>query len=320
MKYHLAALGGTFDRIHIGHKEVIKTALSHAEKCIIGVTQSSLIQDKTLSHLIEPYDDRVNNVKQILQELNATDRATIVPLTDAYGPTLSDPTIDLLVVSTQTKPGGEIINQARIDHKLPPLSIMETPMIPDDSGEHISSTQIRLGKTTRSGKNYQHLFEKTITFSKDTLALLSQMQGELITSQISPTFLHQFTQVGVVGDVVTNFFLTHQLSLNIALVDGHTERNIPFTISDNAIWLTKQNQPGGINHEIAQQIIQYLNTTVPTVLVINGEEDLLVFVLCLMFPLGSAVFYGQPGKGIVMIRITESVKLRLAQLIDPSFK
>jgi len=322
MTYCLAALGGTFDRFHEGHKTLLQSALSAADACVIGVTQSISIQSKTLNHLIEPYEDRINHIRDFLRKIGAGDRATIVPLNDPYGPTLTDPNIDVLIVSTQTRSGGEAINAARSEKGLPRLPIIETPMIKDDSGEHLSSTLIRLGKTTRSGRTYRNLFVNTITFSKQALSTISEVQGELVGDEtITADYLQQFTQVGVVGDVVTSFFIDKQLPFNIAVIDGHTKREIDITKPISAINLSHENRPGCINHDVVEEIIAHLsNAMQQLILSVNGEEDLLAFVLCLMFPLDSAVFYGQPGRGIVMIRLTESVKLRLAALIDPSFR
>jgi len=39
-------------------------------------------------------------------------------------------------------------------------------------------------------------------------------------------------------------------------------------------------------------------------IVVDGEEDLLVIVAVLYAPEGSLVVYGQPGEGIVVVRVT----------------
>ena len=39
-------------------------------------------------------------------------------------------------------------------------------------------------------------------------------------------------------------------------------------------------------------------------LVVDGEEDLLVLVAVAFAPLGGLVVYGQPGEGLVVVRVT----------------
>ena len=40
--------------------------------------------------------------------------------------------------------------------------------------------------------------------------------------------------------------------------------------------------------------------------VVDGEEDLLVLVAVLYAPVGGLVVYGQPGEGVVVVRVTEA--------------
>jgi uncharacterized protein (UPF0218 family) len=40
--------------------------------------------------------------------------------------------------------------------------------------------------------------------------------------------------------------------------------------------------------------------------VVDGEEDLLVLVAVLYAPVGGLVVYGQPGEGVVVVRVTDA--------------
>jgi hypothetical protein len=55
------------------------------------------------------------------------------------------------------------------------------------------------------------------------------------------------------------------------------------------------------------------------VLKIMGEEDLLGLPLIHSLPLGSVMFYGQPGMGVVMIEVNEETKGKFARFIKSSF-
>ena len=68
---------------------------------------------KTLCELIEPLDKRIENVREFLTDIKPDIFLDIVPLLDIYGPTITDPKLDCLVVSLETKSGGNKINIER---------------------------------------------------------------------------------------------------------------------------------------------------------------------------------------------------------------
>jgi uncharacterized protein (UPF0218 family) len=53
-----------------------------------------------------------------------------------------------------------------------------------------------------------------------------------------------------------------------------------------------------------------------TKIVVNGEEDLATLPVILFAPLGSAVVYGQPGEGSVLVKVTDDKKDYIKSLID----
>ncbi|MCK5157960.1 MAG: DUF359 domain-containing protein, partial [Candidatus Heimdallarchaeota archaeon] len=54
----------------------------------------------------------------------------------------------------------------------------------------------------------------------------------------------------------------------------------------------------------------------PIVLLITGEEDLLVFPAVLEAPENSFVVYGQPHEGIVLIKVTMNARFKFEKLIE----
>jgi len=68
-QYTGVVIGGTFDRLHDGHKLLIQTALLLAdEKFTVGVANGPLLENKILKELIEPIDVRINNVVKLIEE------------------------------------------------------------------------------------------------------------------------------------------------------------------------------------------------------------------------------------------------------------
>jgi pantetheine-phosphate adenylyltransferase len=73
-------------------------------------------------------------------------------LEEPYGPTIYDPEIDAIVVSRETKPIADKINEIRISKGMKPLEIFIIDWVLADDGKPISSTRIRNGKIDRNGK------------------------------------------------------------------------------------------------------------------------------------------------------------------------
>jgi len=53
---------------------------------------------------------------------------------------------------------------------------------------------------------------------------------------------------------------------------------------------------------------------------IKGEEDLLTLPAVLFAPLDSVVCYGQPGKGMVLVKVTEEKKRGALKIAEKMMK
>ena len=103
-------------------------------------------------HKVASYEDRLEDVKEFLQEKNFLDRAEIVPLNDPFGPTIDSDEIEGIVVSEETEVTAEIINQKRVEKGKKPLLIFVITMVLADDGKPISSTRVRKQEVDRHGR------------------------------------------------------------------------------------------------------------------------------------------------------------------------
>jgi pantetheine-phosphate adenylyltransferase len=58
--------------------------------------------------LIASTKDRIRQVETYLQSVKRSIQHQVVPIKDPFGPTVTDPTIDALVVSKETRKGGDL--------------------------------------------------------------------------------------------------------------------------------------------------------------------------------------------------------------------
>lgn len=308
--FPLVALGGTFDRLHDGHKHFLTTAYNQADSLLVGVTTASMNTGKSYAHLIEAYDIRVENLETFLQTFNKPFR--IAPLTDIYGETLTNVEIDALAVTTLTQSGAAQVNDKRESLGLKPLPIIEASMLINTHGEYLSSSLIRAGSINRSGFAYADLFLRDFILNENQKKLLRQPQGKLIESEklLDQSHLQAATKVATVGDIVTQAFLRAKFRIDFAVVDFRSQNN-EHIWEPQAYWehdiSTIYNPAGQITHAASSRLLKQV-TLGPHLFVVEGEEDLLALPLVLSLPLGSLLYYGQPNEGVVELTITEHLK------------
>ncbi|KAG0257976.1 hypothetical protein DFQ27_004871 [Actinomortierella ambigua] len=149
-QYRNVALGGTFDHLHAGHKILLSmTAWIASERVVCGVTDDSMLATKKFKEYLESLDTRIASVSQFLNTFKRGLRYEVVPISDIYGPTITDDNLQALMVSKETMKGGAAVNQERVNRKLPPLAIEVINVISpteteaDEISLKISSTYIR---------------------------------------------------------------------------------------------------------------------------------------------------------------------------------
>uniref|UniRef100_A0A0A1XAQ6 Bifunctional coenzyme A synthase n=1 Tax=Zeugodacus cucurbitae TaxID=28588 RepID=A0A0A1XAQ6_ZEUCU len=122
--YDTVVVGGTFDRIHVGHKIFLTQAvLRCCRRLVVGVTTNQMNKSKILPELILPVETRISEIRDFLTEIDASLQYEVVPINDPFGPTQTDPNMDLIVVSAETLKGGHKVNEIRAKKNLRPLEI-----------------------------------------------------------------------------------------------------------------------------------------------------------------------------------------------------
>lgn len=333
-KYNHVAVGGTFDRPHIGQLSLIDLAFKIGQKISIGLSQKNIYQDKFLSSTIKNWQTRKKELEDYFKKKGWLWRAFFCPLSDIYGPTISDKTIQAIVVSQQTYHNALKINERRREKGLSPVDIVTAPLVKGDDGQVIAGWRIRLGEINRKGHSYLGVFEgkktlklpkrlrqslrkplgKVIEDSDEKLEGTAKKLAKIITAK-KPTLLI------TVGDVVSWSFLKAGLIADIQIVDFRIRRERsdllkPF-IKKKALKCT--NEAGTVNYQLVKALKktfrQYVEEGKKNQIIVEGEEDLSALPAILLAPLGSLILYGQYDLGVVLVEVTEEKKREIEQIL-----
>ena len=127
-----------------------------------------------------------------------------------------------------------------------------------------------------------------------------------ITRQKILSMLQGAKKIFTVGDATTERLISFGITPDIAVVDGLERRSRrDHSINYNAKEMLCTNPAGTISKEAVHVLQAALETRPPITVKVKGEEDMLALPLFTLAPKGSAVLYGQPLEGIVLVYITE---------------
>jgi uncharacterized protein (UPF0218 family) len=130
--------------------------------------------------------------------------------------------------------------------------------------------------------------------------------------------LEDIDKVITVGDATTERLISFGITPDLSVTDDVERRSVrKHSISFHAKEILFCNNPPGTISESALQVLREAMEMSPPVWVkVQGEEDLLALPLFVMAPKGSAVLYGQPLEGIVVVNITEEKRAHAKALMD----
>ncbi|RLI96839.1 MAG: hypothetical protein DRO96_02235 [Candidatus Aenigmatarchaeota archaeon] len=152
-EHPLVMIGGSWDRLHAGHRFILLTAFEHGKKVCIGITSKKFFEEKLRKkrqqNRGQDFSERKANVQNFLKEFNLAKRASFYVLNDMVGISLE--TNGVIVVSDETYPNALKINEMRKKNGKKPIKIIKIKRIPAQDKIAISSTRIRSKKIDRNG-------------------------------------------------------------------------------------------------------------------------------------------------------------------------
>ncbi len=123
-----------------------------------------------------------------------------------------------------------------------------------------------------------------------------------------------------VGDVVTYHLREAGRVPDVALVDGRTEREaVRSEIAETLATADErrmfvENPAAELSESLLTALRDALAADEPTIIDVDGEEDLAALPAILAAPDGATVVYGQPGEGMVHVAVTPENRAEAREL------
>ncbi len=314
LMYAHVFVAGTFDGLHKGHRCMLSEALHQGEKVTIGLTTDEFVEKFKVQSpkcKARTYKERKKDLEQWLNRSN--NHASIISISDPYEPAASATDVDALVVSAETRIRGEEINEKRKKRGLKELVLLEVPMVNAEDQRPISSSRVRFGEITTQG---------TLILPDNLRPQLRKPIGKLVNNEDVASAVRKSRGkiVIAVGDATTETLLNFGIIPNLAIIDLHINRKSHDTLAkvpETLLYysMAVASGPGFISQAARRAIRAWATHCQPTLLIVKGEEDLLVLPAIIHAPYGSLVYYGQPREGIVEVVATKREKESMATLL-----
>lgn len=169
----------------------------------------------------------------------------------------------------------------------------------------------------------------------ELISILKKPLGDFIpdnkvTKQKILTYVKEASLVAAVGDATTFKLLSFDLIPEISILDGKERRSkvedpyVPKngrSVDEQGIAAIDElrctNPPSTISKD-AYTVLKFVmeRKRFPVRILVEGEEDLLTLPMVSMSPDGAIVLYGQPLEGIVIIKVTETMRKKAKSLMD----
>ena len=119
-----------------------------------------------------------------------------------------------------------------------------------------------------------------------------------------------------VGDVVTQNAFLHGLIPDVCVIDGFTKRSEAVSLPQFSGTILEVENPAGC---ISEEIISALSRAYalrPSLILVDGEEDLAVLPLIGILPDSAVILYGQPNEGVVFCEVTPALRKKAADILS----
>ena len=160
------------------------------------------------------------------------------------------------------------------------------------------------------------LTEKLRLELKSPMGLLIEGDVESVMGRLLPMIENK--RVISVGDVVSQNLIDRGVYPELVIVDGRNLRAEIGDVIDCDDTTTVENPQSEITGELWVAIERFFKDKTKRFkkILVEGEEDLAVMPAVLHGDGDTVVLYGQPGKGVVIIEVTEQKKKEISDYLN----
>jgi len=124
-------------------------------------------------------------------------------------------------------------------------------------------------------------------------------------------------QTITIGDATTEKFIKYNIPINISVFDSKEKRVKREPPLINSVKFYKLRNPQGcITQDSIELIKNCLKINDKVQIIVEGEEDLLTLLFTAIFPINTMIFYGQPNKGLVIVKINNELRKYANKLLN----
>jgi uncharacterized protein (UPF0218 family) len=119
-----------------------------------------------------------------------------------------------------------------------------------------------------------------------------------------------------VGDFVSKNVKDSGLRVDVSVVDYKIMRREAESVEVTSGTVFRASNPAGTIELAAWEALREAIEKKNSLVVIDGEEDLLTLPAIMLAPDGSIVVYGQPNEGMVIVRVNSQKKAEIKKIVD----
>jgi uncharacterized protein (UPF0218 family)/phosphopantetheine adenylyltransferase len=311
-----------FDRLHLGHHALIDR-LSDMPEPVAVVTGGEIVgKDLDLQCIIQPIQERIARLKEYLMSVELEDTINAITMTKFEELLSIDGNTTFLMYQG---PCCDEVKSGALDKRSKYKDVLEylKPVRAYD-GNKLTSARVRKGEIDRDGKRLrgtkepprQLIFSQRGDLKSPKGDLYHKKEGAPQERVVSRIAKESPKCVIAVGDVTAATLIEQGYVPDVSIVDGITKRGKfegSFTGEREYMFY---NPAAVLYPEAWSTIDTAIHDKVKSLVIVDGEEDLMGFPGVLLAPKGSVMLYGQPDAGIVWVPVHKENKSLARSLLD----
>ncbi|MFW9912214.1 MAG: DUF359 domain-containing protein [Candidatus Thorarchaeota archaeon] len=311
-----------FDRFHLGHQALIDR-LSDMPSPVAVVTGGEIVgRNLDLQCIIQPIEERLAKLKEYIEE-EELDKTI-----DAITMTRFSELLSIKGATTFLMYQGPCCDEVRsgvLDKRTRYEDVLDylKPVRAFD-GNKLTSARVRKGEIDREGKRLRGTREPPRKLDLTHRGELKAPKGNLYHKNDGPPQKRVVERiieenpkcVVAVGDVTVATLIEEGYIPDVSIVDGITKRGkFEGTFSGEREYMF-YNPAAVLYPEAWSTIDTAIRDKKRSLIVVDGEEDLMGFPGVLLAPNGSIMLYGQPDAGIVWVPVHKENKSLARSLLN----